>query len=69
MAQVEAGGAAVTLETSEPLFLMGAAMNACGGSAGPGTGADFLVVVSAATEHKQPERRVESRDAAARGAG
>ncbi len=30
VAQVEAGGAAVTLETSEPLFLMGAAMNACG---------------------------------------
>ena len=30
VAQIEAGGAAVTLETSEPLFLMGAALNACG---------------------------------------
>jgi hypothetical protein len=29
-AQVEAGGAAVTLETSEPLFEMAAALNACG---------------------------------------
>jgi hypothetical protein len=30
VAQIEAGGAAVTLETSEPLFEMGAALNACG---------------------------------------
>jgi tetratricopeptide (TPR) repeat protein len=29
-AQIEAGGAAVTLETSEPLFQMAAALNACG---------------------------------------
>ena len=29
-AQIEEGGAAVTLETSEPLFDMGAALNACG---------------------------------------
>jgi len=29
-AQIEAGGAAVTLETNEPLFDMGAALNACG---------------------------------------
>jgi tetratricopeptide (TPR) repeat protein len=29
-AQIEQGGAAVTLETSEPLFQMGAALNACG---------------------------------------
>jgi tetratricopeptide (TPR) repeat protein len=29
-AQIEAGGAAVTLETSEPLFEMAAALNACG---------------------------------------
>jgi tetratricopeptide (TPR) repeat protein len=30
VAQIEAGGAAVTLETSEQLFYMGAALNACG---------------------------------------
>jgi tetratricopeptide (TPR) repeat protein len=29
-AQIEAGGAAVTLETNEPLFQMAAALNACG---------------------------------------
>ena len=29
-AQIESGGAAVTLETSEPLFQMAAALNACG---------------------------------------
>ncbi|HSU19746.1 MAG TPA: hypothetical protein VLI45_08385, partial [Acidobacteriaceae bacterium] len=29
-AQIEPGGAAVTLETSEPLFQMAAALNACG---------------------------------------
>lgn len=33
-AQIEPGGAAVTLETSEPLFQMAAALNACGYDAG-----------------------------------
>ena len=30
MAKIERGGAAVTLETSEPLFQVAAALNACG---------------------------------------
>jgi tetratricopeptide (TPR) repeat protein len=34
IAQPEAGGSAITLETSEPLFYIGAALNACGYDAG-----------------------------------
>jgi tetratricopeptide (TPR) repeat protein len=34
IAQPEAGGSAITLETSEPLFYMAAALNACGYDAG-----------------------------------
>ena len=30
IAQVEAGGSAITLETSEPLFYLAAALNVCG---------------------------------------
>ncbi len=34
IAQPEAGGSAFTLETSEPLFTLAAALNACGYDAG-----------------------------------
>jgi hypothetical protein len=46
-ARIEAGGAAVTLETSEPLFQLASALNACGYDAGLETSAPVRAKVRA----------------------
>jgi tetratricopeptide (TPR) repeat protein len=64
-AQIEEGGAAVTLETNEPLFDMGAALNACGYDADLDKSAPVRAEVRAdmnAALASSPDAR-ESRDA------
>jgi tetratricopeptide (TPR) repeat protein len=50
-ARIEAGGAAVTLETSEPLFQIAAALNACGYDAGLESSAPVRVKVREEMDH------------------